>query len=228
MRCTWKITLALFFAVCSSLMAQRFTIDASSIKVDRRFVKAPIFQAQQTYKSLSRPAHDVRWLQFLVTYTPESGSKTTVWEDDLTVEMTVLLPAKKGQGYGNTILLTGTQVYFSVPGDGKKHYVLFFVPPAVLTKYCSFTKYENSDISSNVYAAVVFRKGRSNQVIARAYADMKGKSEADISKIFSKYYKSKIGVMRLENGLLPKDKTPWQWIDTDLFDFPKSMMEGKH
>ena len=64
--------------------------------------------------------------------------------------------------------------------------------------------------------------------LARAYADMKGKSEADISKIFSKYYKSKIGVMRLENGLLPKDKTPWQWVDTDLFDFPKSMMEGKH
>lgn len=226
MRFPWKMTIALFMTACC-LMAQRFTIDASSVKVDRRFVKAPIFQAQQTYKSLSRPAHDVRWLQFLVTYTPESNGKTTVWEDDLTVEATVLLPAKKGQGYGTTILLTGTEVFYSVPGDGKKHYVLFFVPPAILTKYCSFTKYENSDVSSNVYAAIVFRRGRSNQVIATAYASMKGKSDSEIAKIFSRYYKSKIGVMKLENGLLPKDKTPWQWIDTDLFDFPKSMMEGK-
>lgn len=232
MKFPWKMPALLFLLSCSAVMAQKFSIDPASVKIDREFVKAPIFQAQRTYKTISKPAHDVKWLQFLIAYTPKTEFKSgkdaqIVWEDDLTVELSVLIPAKKDKGYGEVVLLTGKQVLYSVPGDGRVHYVLFQIPPAVLTKYSGFAAYDRDAETGNVYAAVVFRKGGSQTVLATGYTLVKGKTSADIAKIFSTYHKSKIGVLRLEDAVLPKEKTPWQWIDTDLFDFPKSMMEGK-
>lgn len=224
---SFNVMLLLCAFGCCSLAAQGFSINKSSIKVEREFVKAPVFNlAQRTYKSLSKPVNDVKWLQFLVTYTPVSAKKNVVWEDDLSVEMMVLLPAKKGEGYGKVIMLTGKQVLFSVPGDGKPHYVLFQISPAILKKYTSFVKYDNRSIDSNVYTAVIFRRGKNNQVLAVGYGAMKNKTSADIAKLFEQYHNSKIGVMKLENAILPKEKTPWQWVDVDIFDTPKSMMEG--
>jgi hypothetical protein len=208
-------------------MAQRFSIESNAIRIERDFVKAPIFQAQRTYRTLSRPAHDVKWLQFLVTYIPTSGKgKDIVWEDDLVVELNVLIPAKKGKGYGEVIMLSGEEVLSSVPGDGRAHYVLFQIPPAVLMKYSGFAAY-NRDASEAVFAAVTFRRGNSRAVIATGYAEIKGRSVQDVARVFSGYYNSKIGVLKLDDAILPKEKTPWQWIDTDFFDPPKSMMEGK-
>lgn len=228
MQIPWKSVFFLSLLCCgASLMAQRFSIDSSSIKIEREFVKAPVFQAARTYKTLTKPAHEVRWLQFLITYTPKSSGKDVVWQDDLLAEITVLLPAKKGEGYGSTILLTGKQVFYSVPGDGKRHYVLFQIPPAVLTKYCDFPSYDNRELVNKVYAAVTFRRGNNNQLLATGYAEMKTKKPNEVVRIFSNFYNSKIGVVRLENNILPKEKTPWQWIDMDVFDFPKSLMEGK-
>ena len=103
--------------------------------------------------------------------------------------------------------------------------MLFQIPPALLIKYSGFTAF-NRDASESVYAAVTFRRGNSQTVIATGYAEIKNRTTADIAKTFSNYYNSNIGVMKLDGGVLPKEKTPWQWIDTDFFDYPKSMMEG--
>ena len=230
MRFPWKTTVLLFLFGGAALMAQRFTIDPASIKIDREFVKAPVFTVQRTYKSLSRPAHEVRWLQILVSYVPKTANGAAgqvVWEDDLTAEIAVLLPAQEGKGYGKTIMLTGRQVLYSVPGDGKEHYVLFLVPPSILTKYTSFTSFQSRDIQTSVFVGVFFRDGRSQAVIASGYGVMKNKTPADVAKLFTSFYNTRIGILRLDDAVLPKEKTPWQWIDTDTFDFPKSMMEGK-
>lgn len=205
-------------------MAQGFSIEKRSIKIEREFVNPAINLAQRTYRPLTKPTVPTKWLQFLVTYKPVSAKKKSpVWEDDLNVELMVLLPAKQGENYGNVIMLTGHQVLFSVQGDDKAHYVLFAIPPAILRKYTSFTKYDTKEAES-VFAAVVFRK-KTSQLLATGYGVVKGKSSGDIAKLFERYHKSR-GVMKLENGLLPKEKTPWQWVDIDLFDAPKSMMEG--
>ena len=208
-------------------MAQSFTISKSSIKIEREFVKAPVFTASRTYGKLNKQNDSARWLQFLVSYTPSSAGTNVVWEDGLSVELFVLLPAKSGKGYGNVIMFSGKQVLYSVPGDKKTHYVLFHIPPVVLLKYTSFVKFDNKTLDSNMFAAVVFRRGSSNQVIATGYAAVKNKSEAEIAKLFEQYHNSQYRIMKVENGILPKDKSPWQWIDTDYFDLPKSMMEGK-
>ena len=207
-------------------MAQSFTISKSSIKIAREFVKAPVFTVSRTYGKVDKQS-DSRWLQFLVSYTPVSSGSNVAWEDDLSAELIVLLPAKKGKGYGNVVMFTGTQVLYSVPGDKNTHYLLFLIPPVVLSKYTSFAKYDNRTLDSTVYAAVIFRRGSNNQVIAAGYAPMKNKSDSEIAKVFDQYYSSKFRVMKVENGILPKEKSPWQWIDTDYFDLPKSMMEGK-
>ena len=227
-----KNTLLLFLMILcvfggSSLLAQGFSINKSSIKIERAFVKAPVFNvAQRTYKALTKPASEVRWLQFLVSYEPKSAGSKTVWEDDLVIEMVVLLPAKKNQGYGDVIVMQGKQVLYSVPGDGKQHYALFLIPPSLLKKYTSLTKFDSRTADNSVYAAVIFRRGRNNQILATGYAQMKNKSVSEISRLFEQYHKSKIGVMKVDNGILPKEKTPWQWIDMDIFDTPKSMIEG--
>ena len=208
-------------------MAQSFTINKSSIKINREFVKAPVFTTTRSYGKLDKGNDNARWLQFLISYTPSSAGTNVVWEDDLSAELIVLLPAKKGKGYGNVVMFTGKQVLYSVPGDKKTHYILFHIPPVVLTKYTSFTKFDNRSLDTNVYAAVVFRRGSNNQVIATGYAQTKNKSVAEIARLFEQYHGSRFRVMRVENGILPKDKSPWQWIDTDYFDLPKSMMEGK-
>lgn len=230
MRFPWKTTVLLFLFSTAALMAQKFTIDPASVKIEREFVKAPVFTVQRTYKSLPRPAHEVRWLQVLVSYVPKTVSSTpgpVIWEDDLTVEMAILLPAQEGKGYGKTIMLTGKQVLFSVPGDGKEHYALFLVPPPILIKYTTLASFQSKDIQTSVFVGVFFRKGSSQAVIASAYGVMKNKTPAEVAKLFTSFYNARIGVLRLDDAVLAKEKTPWQWIDTDTFDFPKSMMEGK-
>lgn len=226
-----KLPLRLLIFLCvlgsASLMAQGFSIDKTTIKVEREFVKAPVFTVSRSYGKLTKSNETARWLQFLISYTPASAGKQVVWEDDLTVELIVLLPAKKDQGYGNVIMLTGKQVLYSVPGDKKTHYILFHIPPAVLLKYTSIAKFDTKTSESSVYVAVVFRRGRNNQVLATGYGSMKNRSVADIAKLFDQYHNSRFRVMKLENEILPKDRSPWQWIDTDYFDIPKSLMEGK-
>ena len=207
-------------------MAQGFTISKSSIKINREFVKAPVFTVSRTYGKVDKQ-NDSRWLQFLVSYTPSSTGANVAWEDDLSAELVVLLPAKKGKGYGNVVMFTGKQVLYSVPGDKNTHYLLFHIPPVVLSKYTSFVKYDNRTLDTTVFAAVIFRRGNNNQVIATGYAPMKNKTDSEVAKLFEQYYGSKFRVMKVEDGILPKDKSPWQWIDTDHFDLPKSMMEGK-
>lgn len=224
------LTTGALLLCCASLMAQRFTIESTSVKIEREFVKAPVFTVSRTYKSLSRPAHEVRWLMVLVSYVPKTAGGVAgqiAWEDDLTVEVAALLPAQEGKGYGKTIMLTGKQVFYSVPADGKEHYALFFIPPPILTKYTSFTTFQGKDIQTSVYVGVFFRKGTSQAVITSAYGVMKNKTSAEVAKLFNTFYNTRIGVLRLDDAILPKEKTPWQWLDTDMFDFPKSIMEGK-
>jgi hypothetical protein len=221
-----KLLILMMVLWSSSLMAQGFTISKSSIKIDREFVKAPVFAVNRTYGKVDKQ-NDSRWLQFLVSYTPASTGSNVVWEDDLSAELIVLLPAKKGKGYGNVVMFTGKQVLYSVPGDKNTHYLLFLIPPVVLSKYTSFVKYDNRTLDTTVFAAVIFRRGSNNQVIATGYAPMKNRTDSEVAKLFEQYYSSKFRVMKVEDGILPKDKSPWQWIDTDHFDLPKSMMEGK-
>lgn len=208
-------------------MAQGFSISKSSVKIEQEFVRAPVFTVSRTYGKLEKNNDAGRWLQFLVSYTPVSSGKQVVWEDDLNAELIVLLPAKKGKGYGNVIMLTGKQILYSVPGDGKIHYLLFHIPPVVLQKYTSLVKFDTKTAGNSVYVAVVFRRGRNNQVLATGYGAMKNKSVSEIARLFEQYHNSKFRVMKLENEILPKDRSPWQWIDTDYFDLPKSVMEGK-
>ena len=226
-----KLPLKILILMCvlggPSLMAQGFTINKSTIKINREFVKAPVFSTTRSYGKLDRGNDTARWLQFLISYTPSSTGSNVVWEDDLSAELIVLLPAKKGRGYGNVVMFTGKQVLYSVPGDKKTHYILFHIPPVVLTKYTSFVKFDSRSLESNVFAAVVFRRGSDNRVIATGYAQTKNKSVSEIARLFEQYHNSRHRVMKVENGILPKDKSPWQWIDTDYFDLPKSMMEGK-
>lgn len=210
-----------------SLMAQSFSISKSSIKIERDFVKAPVFTVSRTYGKLEKPNDTAKWLQFLISYTPSSAGSNVAWADNLSVELFVILPAKKGKGYGNLIMFSGKQVLYSVPGDKKKHYVLFHIPPVVLSKYTSFVKYESKSIETDVLASVVFRRGSDNRVIATGYATVKNRREADIVKLFDQFHRSQYRVMKVENAVLSKDESPWQWIDTDYFDLPKSMMEGK-
>ena len=169
---------------------------------------------------MSVPTTSAKWLVAIITYTPaaayESGSsrstkKRVRWLDDLTVELSLI------------ILLSGKQVLWSVPCDGRRHRVLFAVPPLVFERYSSIEKFTKT-AAAEIPAYIEF-KSKNQEILAR-YVYAKGNGQR-VYQVFQRLFNAQVGVFKLPTAVLPKEKTPWNLVETAAFDLPKSIVEGK-
>ena len=136
------LILALSFAVCAQ---DRQVIDQKSITCKMDFFEAPTLPI--TGGIQVSPSSGTKWLTLQIFYTPalsyEAGSgKRLRWLDDLSVSAHIIAPAKKE--YGGSVLLSGTQVLWSVAEDGQTHQVFFAVPPQIFRRYCELNKFSRS------------------------------------------------------------------------------------
>lgn len=210
------------------LSAQRNAlIDAQTIDFKLDFFEAPNLPITG---GVTVPSSSAKWLVAIITYTPvtayeansgRGGKKRYRWLDDLTVELSLILP---GAGdYGRYILLSGKQVLWAVPCDGRRHRVLFAVPPLVFERYSSFEKMTKTT-AAQIPAYVEF-KSKNQEILAR-YVYAKGNASR-VYQVFQQLFNAQVGVFKLPQAVLPKEKTPWNLVETGSFDLPKSLVEGK-
>lgn len=230
MRFGFKFVCAAFlaFAAVFDVAAQRNAlIDGQTIDFKLDFYEAPNLPITG---GVSVPTVSAKWLVAIITYTPalvydnssnRGGKRKVRWLDDLTVELSLILPG--AANYGSNILLSGKQVLWSVPCDGKRHRVLFAIPPLVFERYSSLEKFTKT-VASQIPAYVEF-KSRNQEVLAR-YVYARGNGER-IYQIFQRLFNAQVGVFKLPTAVLPKEKTPWSLVETGAFDLPKSIVEGK-
>ena len=104
-----------------------------------------------------------KWLTILVSYRPEiaqesrrgKNSKARYrWLDELNIDIWMIIPG--AESYGSRVLLGGKQVLWSVPCDGKQHYVLFVVPAMLLERYGKLPKY-NKTIAEQLPIYIEFK-----------------------------------------------------------------------
>jgi len=218
------VFVCLTFTFCCGLFSQVMSVDPSEITVDKSFVRAPEYTTGSTgYSALPRPAEASRWLLIRVTYVPRTEDKKIVWEDEVSLEVTVVIPGTSE--YGKWIILTGKQVLWSVPADARKHYALFAVPPCVFTQYSVMKAFSKTDVDMIPVAVVLYRgEANKNNRMAVGYASCK--NITSLSSFFTDLFKKKDTFVTIQGGVLPKDKTPWQWVDADKFDLPKNLIDG--
>lgn len=173
-----------------------------------------------------------KWLTIFVSYKAElstdsrrgKASKTKYrWLDDLNIDVWLVIPG--AESYGSRVLLGGKQVLWSVPCDGKRHHVLFVVPAMVLERYGNLPKY-NRSIAEQLPIYLEF-KTKNQELIGRGIHVPKNGQQSRVYRMFQNMIEANVGVFKLPNAILPKDKSPWSLVDIDSFDLPKSMVEGK-
>ena len=229
MRFGFKLLCAVVL-VCSAVFdasAQRNAlIDPQTIDFKLDFFEAPNLPITG---GVSVPSSNAKWLVAIITYTPAAayenssrgGKKRFRWLDDLSVELSLILPG--AANYGNSILLSGKQVLWSVPCDGRRHRVLFAVPPLVFARYTNLEKFTKTT-AGEIPAYVEFRS--KNQEILARYVYAKGNGQR-VYQAFQRFFNAQVGVFKLPTAVLPKEKTPWNLVETGAFDLPKSIVEGK-
>lgn len=209
--------------------AQRKTSILNDFEIKASFSEPPNLPTG----GFSMPSTQVRkWLTILVSYKPEisleskRGKNTKAkyrWLDELNIDIWVIIPG--AENYGSRVLLGGKQILWSVPCDGKMHHALFVIPAMLLERYGNLPKY-NKTIAEQIPIYVEF-KTKNQELLGRFMHVSKGENRNRMYKVLQSMIDANVGVFKLPNAVLPKDKSPWNIVDIDSFDLPKNMVEGK-
>jgi len=204
-------------------------IDPKSITFKMEFFEAPSLPTTGGIQVTS--SSGLKWLTAMITYVPtlnyeesrRSNAKSFRWLDDFSVTLHVIVPAR--EGYGRYALLSGKQVFWSVPEDGQTHRAFFAIPPQILKRYGAFNKM-NRETASALPALVEFRN-KEQVLLARYYYIPKKQNQQNVIRSFSQIMGANVGFLKLPSAILPKEQTPWNLVEVDSFDLSKSAVEGK-
>lgn len=204
-------------------------IEANKISFRMDFFEAPTLPSTNGIPVAS--TSDTKWLTALIEYVPtlvyenrRSGGKRRVrWLDELSITIHLILPTYPE--YGRYAMISGKQVFWSVPEDGRTHRAFFAVPPQILKRYATFEKM-NKSTASSLLAMLEFRT-KDQVLLARYIYIPKGMSRQEGVQLLSQIMNSNVGFLKLPEAVLPKEKTPWNLVEVDSFDLSKSAVEGK-
>ena len=166
-----------------------------------------------------------RWLRLFVKFVPALEKAGEGWYDDVTMEGSLVLyrPGKRGDAY---VVLSGKTRYFTIQADGKEHFGAFYVPPAILARYCG-------DSAGALKAVRLFRVafyGPGRVLLGEGYWSAPGGKKGELLTPASKGFQKAAARMKqyenpqyanvtfLRGGLYSKERTPWVYFDYDLFD----------
>ncbi len=222
------IAAALLFAATGLFGQSTEIFKESDIDVKLEFVESPKIGADNVSPVPSSGLGAPKWLEVAVTYTMPSitdpKTKQVRWIDDMNLVARIILPAEY-QGKTVQALLSGRQVFMSVPCDGKKHRATLYVPPVILSRYLPSDVKPNKTFAKELAAVVLFQT-KAQVPLGGGFQVGKGSSRAAALKAFADADGS-LGVLKLEDSIFPREQTPWAHLDFDAFDMPKSTVGGK-
>ncbi len=212
------------FAVLTMLfIAGGAASDAIVVKSISRSLRPTPVPRYDNETSRSKTSGKNRWLQLSVTFIPTTSAKPKDgWYDDVTMEgLLVMSPPGKEKKF---IVLSGKTRYFTIPADDKDHYGVFYVPPAVLARYCG----DSAGAMKAIESIRISFYGPGRILLGNGYWVASGKSGelilpgnkkyATVAARMKEYEKPYRDVVFLRGGLYSKEKTPWVYFDYDFYD----------
>ena len=94
-----------------------------------------------------------------------------------------------------------------------------FVPPQILDRYLPSTGSASVVSTSGTFVMEVLFKDRAGTVIGTGYYGQRGMSDKDYAEYFSKLNAG--AALTIPCAILPRNLTPWAYLDIDDFDFLK-------
>ena len=138
-----------------------------------------------------------------------------VFLDQVELAVSVLIPPEKE---GDGALLKGRTAFPSVMIDGREHMAYMFVPPQLLDRYAprqgDGKRIKALKLGDFIVEAVFSVGGRE---LGRVYANLGAKERRD-AEAAARLFQAGGKVALVENGVWPKDCTPWQYYKFDRYD----------
>ena len=171
--------------------------------------KAPIASTVSGKVSAIRYANP--WLLIFVDYSPGIVGGKTVWYDDVSMTVQMLIPVNVRKKNPVYLILSGETVFRFVMGDGRPRTAIMAVPPQLFERY--FPKGRKISPAS-IMAKVVFRNSQGAE-LAAAYYPVLG--EKTVETKFTEVSRNS-STIEVEDGILPRESTPWQFMEFDQSD----------
>ena len=155
------------------------------------------------------------------------------WIDDVTMNIRAVFNGQS-DGRAQPILFTGTSEFWTIPLDNRKHIATMFVPPQILDRYLRPMAVNRTSFSLVIDGAffprgsgaearnkqnTILFKDRAGTVIGTGYYGQRGMSDKDYAEYFSKLNAG--AALTIPGAILPRNLTPWAYLDIDDFDFLK-------
>ena len=171
--------------------------------------KAPVASAVSGKVSAIRYANP--WLLIFVDYSPGIAGGKTVWYDNVSMAVQVLVPVNVKKKNPVYLVLSGETVFRFVMGDGRPRTAIMAVPPQLFERY--FPK-GRKITPGTIMAKVVFRNSQGAELAAAYYPVA---SEKTVETKFIEVSRNP-STIEVEDGILPRESTPWQFMEFDQSD----------
>lgn len=208
----------LFFFCCILMVAAGTETLAQSsdvfrnIQVKAKFQVSPIYQVNN-YSNSNQSGYE--WLTLNIYYSTPRASDP--WLDDVSLEVEILFP---GEYDGKSVMaqVTGKTTYWAIEMNGKTHQEIMAVPPEIFRRYA-----RNSSVTKTQVIGRVIFYSKSRSVLGGTYFELNQRnlSNKDIAGLFAKYNGPVSNSLKIENMILPRDKSPWSNIQYDFYDLIK-------
>ena len=203
-----SVFLVLFFLSACIANAQSLK---GSVKLEYR--PSPLLYVFN--QSTTNKAGSPGWLMVKVKYDMPNRKKggKEIWLDDITMETEVLVPGSY-KSKNVTILLKGKTIFWSIPLNGKSHLATGCIPPQVIARFAR----KGSKIEiSKMHARVTFYTS-SRKIIMRVYSSSGSRIKGYFKKIDGAVSS---GILTVNDIVMPRNKTPWNVINYELYDVIK-------
>ncbi len=234
---------AVLFAACFVLTAQSkskrvsktvppFNIPTDLVYVDISLQKPPAISVDNKKTRIgsttSGSGYAKQWLVAEITFAfsiPDSiKSSQPVCHENLRIELFLTVPSTTSRGKVEYSWFYGAQVLHGVVVDPslkeQKYMVSLFMPPSYVYMY--FPKDKTDKYNLKEMEGVVLFFDKDSVLIGAKAFEVKGK----LSKSRSSQLIDAVGDLKKSQKmpimLWPREKTPWQWIDSDRFELPKT------
>ena len=229
--CQLALFAAALLTAASGLYGQSTEIiKESDVEVKLEFVESPKIGADNVAPIPSVGLGSAqKWVEISITYVMPSKmdpkTKQVLWIDDFTIVARVMMQAEYN-GRPATALLSGKQVLMSVPCDGKKHRASLFIPPVILSRYAA-SDFKASKSTAKELSSVVIFQTKQQVSLGGGLQVPKGSNRANALGAFKDADSSINGILKLEDAIIPREQTPWAFLDFDAFDMAKPISGGK-
>lgn len=232
-----KIALmSLLLCVCVLQAAEARVMQFGSIRVSTSFVSDPQTvrgSGGKAYAAGGATVFNSRWLVIQVSFVPGVGGMKDItdtfgnarnvkglhgrWIDNPVMRVYVVPDNKSGNG----VMFEGKTEFWTVRLDGRRHNAAMFIPPQLLDRYGDTISNQRREkqLTASQYKVLVEFTDSSGRSLGRALGNVAGKVPAGLA-MFEELKKSP-GVVRVENGILPRNKSPWEWHEFSTYDYVK-------